>query len=84
MYLAANIILIQNNNFITFLLYNLNMKQTFLTLSLIVMILFSGFTQSVLPMKKVSLFKNSTCLVSKEGQLKSKNGVFVLPVPSTA
>lgn len=60
------------------------MKQTILTISLIVAIIFSGMAQSVLPMKKVSLFKNSTCLVSKEGQLKSKNGAFVLPVPTTA
>ena len=60
------------------------MKQTVLTFSLIVAIIVSGVAQSVLPMKKVSLFKNSTCLISKEGQLKAKDGTLVLPVPSTA
>jgi len=60
------------------------MKQTVLTFSLIVMIIISGIAQSVLPMKKVSLFKNSTCLISKEGQLKAKDGKLVLPVPSSA
>jgi len=50
----------------------------------ILLIDFSGVSQSKLPMKKISLFKNSTCLVSKEGQLKSKDDKFVLPIPSTA
>ena len=46
--------------------------------------IFQGFAQTVLPMKKVSLFKNSTCLVSKEGSLKAKDGKLSLPVPSEA
>ena len=56
------------------------------TLTFILLILFTikGFSQSVLPMKKVSLFKNSTCLISKEGQLKAKDGKISLPVPSEA
>ncbi len=60
------------------------MKQTILTFSFISMIIFSSRAQSLLAMKKISLFKNSTCLISKEGQLKSKDGKFVLPVPTTA
>ncbi|OFX44237.1 MAG: hypothetical protein A2046_07705 [Bacteroidetes bacterium GWA2_30_7] len=41
-------------------------------------------SQSSLPMKKISLFKNSTCLVSKEGQLKVKDGSLTLPIPASA
>ena len=60
------------------------MKTTCMLLLSILLIDFSGVSQNKLPMKKISLFKNSTCLVSKEGQLKSKDGKFVLPIPSTA
>jgi len=60
------------------------MKTACMLLLSILLIDFSGVSQSKLPMKKISLFKNSTCLVSKEGQLKSKDDKFVLPIPSTA
>ncbi|HBX50061.1 MAG: hypothetical protein A2275_07580 [Bacteroidetes bacterium RIFOXYA12_FULL_35_11] len=40
--------------------------------------------QSVLPLKKISIFKNSTCMVSKEGNLKASNNLIELPVPGQA
>ncbi len=60
------------------------MKSTIFVLVIFVLTTIHGFSQSVLPMKKISLFKNSTCLVSKEGQLKAKDGKLTLPVPATA
>ncbi len=60
------------------------MKTTLLVFISVFILNYSGVSQNKLPMKKISLFKNSTCLVSKEGQLKAKDGKFILPVPSTA
>ena len=59
------------------------MKTTYL-LTALILINCVVFAQSNLPMKKISLFKNSTCLVSKEGQLKVKDGSITLPIPSSA
>lgn len=40
--------------------------------------------QSGLPLKKITIFKNSTCMVTKEGQLKAKDGIIRFPVPTQA
>lgn len=40
--------------------------------------------QNSLPVKKVTLFKNSTALMVKEGSLALKNGSAVMPIPAQA
>ena len=58
-------------------------KRTYL-LTALLLINCAIYSQSNLSMKKISLFKNSTCLVSKEGQLKVKDGSLTLPIPASA
>jgi uncharacterized protein Veg len=41
----------------------------------------SVFGQQTIPVKRISVFKNSTCMVMKEGTVKFKDGNATLPVP---
>lgn len=41
----------------------------------------SAVCQNSLPLKKVSIFKNTTSMIVKEGTLQNNNGQFVLPIP---
>ncbi len=60
------------------------MKTIFLATTSLLVLPFLMSAQSVLPLKKISIFKNSTCMVSKEGNLKASNNLIELPVPGQA
>jgi hypothetical protein len=59
------------------------MKKTFFFLTLIAMTEIT-LAQNGLPVKKVTVFKNGTSLVIKEGVAAVKNGTVILPMPSQA
>ncbi|MBI5219894.1 MAG: hypothetical protein HY958_13285 [Bacteroidia bacterium] len=56
----------------------------FLTFNFLTLQTFNCSAQTGLPIRKLTIFKNSTCMVSKEGPLKTKDGKLQLPVPAQA
>lgn len=49
---------------------------------LMVVLASTSLTQTILPIKSVSIFKNGTCLFTKEGTVQLKDGVVRLPIPN--
>jgi hypothetical protein len=52
-----------------------------------ILFLFSTSTmeaQQALPLQRVSVFKNSTCLMAREGKVSVKDGIVRLPIPQEA
>lgn len=60
------------------------MKQLSILILITVFAINLTHAQSGLPLKKLTIYKNSTCMVTKEGQLKAKDGAIRFPVPSQA
>ena len=58
------------------------MKKIFVFICATVLCSMIGLAQTSLPTKQVSIFKNGSCMFTKEGTLPLKDNVLRLPVPN--